>query len=276
MIQGKGAHKPTWRGLTHRKPKSVRVTNTKSIMSWTTENVFKSNVYSLQNFSLYEHCHVILCSIHFMCTIVSYINTERVYIFMYITCIMGVWAGHSVHNFTMPLYSFKLVSISSVCHSKKIYFQVLPTCSNIPTFMGRTRLALSRYILKGCPYSIFFFFVHFINHLLRCPLPYLWCPRSLAIYPGVQTMRNFPALTWKSQHFIMFQAYSSPKLYADKNWLWAGSFHSNMYFICASHHPCNKNLLFVDLPCQIQTYPKCSSSPLIPPPPLYMCLKLEK
>ena len=79
-------------------------------------------------------------------------------------------------------------------------------------------------------------------------------------------MRNFPALTWKSQHFIMFQAYSSPKLYADKNWLWAGSFHSNMYFICASHHPCNKNLLFVDLPCQIQTYPKSSSSPLVPPP----------
>ena len=157
MIQGRGAHKPTWRGLTHRKPKSVRVTNTKSIMSWTTENVFKSNVYSLQNFSLYEHCHVILCSIHFMCTIVLYINTEQVYIFMYITCIMGVWAGHSVHNFTMPLYSFKLVSISSVCHSKKIYFQVLPTCSNIPTFMGRTRLALSRYILKGCPHSIFFF-----------------------------------------------------------------------------------------------------------------------
>ena len=98
-----------------------------------------------------------MCSIHFMCTIVLYINTERVYIYMYITCIMGVWAGHSVHNFTMPLYSFKLVSISSVCHSKKIYFQVLPTCSNIPTFMGRTRLALSRYILKGCPYSFFFF-----------------------------------------------------------------------------------------------------------------------
>ena len=83
-------------------------------------------------------------------------------------------------------------------------------------------------------------------------------------------MRNFPALTWKSQHFIMFQAYSSPKLYADKNWLWAGSFHSNMYFICASHHPCNKNLLFVDLPCQIQTYPKWSSSPPCPPPCFFL------
>ena len=113
-----------------------------------------------------------------MCTIVSYINTERVYIFMYITCIMGVWAGHSVHNFTMPLYSFKLVSISSVCHSKKIYFQVLPTCSNIPTFMGRTRLALSRYILKGCPYSIFFFFCALHQSFTKMPIAISLMPQE--------------------------------------------------------------------------------------------------
>ena len=36
--------------------------------------------------------------------------------------------------------------------------------------------------------------------------------------PGVQTLRNFPALTWKSQHFIIFQMYSSPKRYTDKKW----------------------------------------------------------
>ena len=115
MIQGRGAHKPIWRGLTHRKPKSVRVTNTKSIMSWTTENVFKSNVYSLQNFSLYEHCHVILCSIHFMCTIVSYIVHHRTCVHIY------------VHN--MYIWGFELakVFITSPCpfiHSKLCIFQV--------------------------------------------------------------------------------------------------------------------------------------------------------
>ena len=74
------------------------------------------------------------------------------------------------------------------------------TWSNIPTSMGRTRFTLNVQTA-----FFFFFLVHLINHLLRCQLPYLWFPKSFATYPGVQTKRNFPALTWKSQHFTMFQ-----------------------------------------------------------------------
>ena len=170
-----------------------------------------------------------------MCTIVSYINTERVYIFMYITCIMGVWAGHSVHNFTMPLYSFKLVSISSVCHSKKIYFQVLPTCSNIPTFMGRTRLALSWYILKGCPYSIFFYALH--QSFTKMPIAISLMPQEPCNIPWSTNNAEFSSTHLEITTFYYVSGvFLTKTLRRQKLVHGLESFHSNMYLNLFVHH----------------------------------------
>ena len=124
--------------------------------------------------------------------------------------------------------------------------------------------------------QIFFFLVHLINHLLRCQLPYLWFPKSFKI---CNISWSTIKAEFSSTHFEITTFYCvsdvffTKTLRRQKSVRGLESFHSNMYFICASHHLCNTNLFFVDRPCQIQAYPQWSSLPLASPPLFFLNFK---